>query len=84
LQELYIVSEMFLSLSGIYTLKFLFFFQKYIEKQIAERKKKLHEDRLLKERAVKEKKKKLEVPLLNITATLIVKLRKFSFCLFKQ
>ena len=55
-----------------------FFFQKYIEKQIAERKKKLHEDRLLKERAVKEKKKKLEVPLLNITATLIVKLRKFS------
>ena len=67
-----------------YTLKLLIFFQKYIEKQIAERKKKLHEDRLLKERAVKEKKKKLEVPLLNITATLIVKLRKFSFCLFKQ
>ena len=45
-----------------YTFKFLIFSQKYIEKQIAERKKKLHEDRLLKERAVKEKKQKLEVP----------------------
>ena len=69
-----------------YTLKFLFFFQKYIEKQIAERKKKLHEDRLLKERAVKEKKQKLEVPFLNITAIINCKilLGKFSFCLFKQ
>ena len=54
--------------------KFLIFFQKYIEKQIAERKKKLHEDRLLKERAVKEKKQKLEVPFLNITAIINCKI----------
>lgn len=57
-----------------YALKFLIFFQKYIEKQIAERKKKLHEDRLLKERAVKEKKQKLEVLFLNITAIINCKI----------
>lgn len=59
-----------------YALKFLIFFQKYIEKQIAERKKKLHEDRLLKERAVKEKKQKLEVPFLNIAAIIICKIEE--------
>ena len=37
------------------------FEQKYMAKKMAERKEKLKEDRLMKQRAVEEKKKKLEV-----------------------
>lgn len=70
---MYSIRDVFVTQSHI-LLNSYFFFQKYIEKQIAERKKKLHEDRLLKERAVKEKKQKLEVPFLNITAIINCKI----------
>ena len=54
--------------------------QKYIKKQQTERNKKLKEDRLLKERAVKEKQKKLEVRFVVNIFFLIVITMFYVFC----